>query len=86
MLNTEQACCPNHDGRQFASIDDFCDAHPQFREKWIAEQCGIAPARFSKLKSRKYGLRPAEGEVPAIAALLKQSESYVRELYAAKVA
>lgn len=71
-------CCPEHKGVQFEHIEAFCTAHPQYREKWIAEQVGIDPARFSKLKSRKYGLRPTDDEVRVLARLLRQSEGYVR--------
>jgi hypothetical protein len=66
---------------KFADLESYCAAHDHLKEKWIAEQAGIDPARFSKLKTRKYGLRPTPEETAAIAKLLNQSEAYVTRQY-----
>lgn len=73
---------------RYVDIADFVERNPQFREAWIAEHelGGMDPARFSKLKSRKYDVKPSEEEIPLIAALLNQSPSYVRKLYPRKAA
>lgn len=73
---------------KYIDLADFCRRNPQLREKYIAEELlgGMRPARFSKLKSRKYGLRPTDEEVPAIAALLKQPKKYVIDYYSAPAA
>lgn len=68
--------------KAFADLAAYCAANDHLKEKWIAEQTGIDQVRFSKLKSRKYGLRPTPTEESAIADLLNQPVSYVRKLYA----
>lgn len=67
--------------QRYDDLQSYCDANPQLKERWIAAQLEIDPARFSKLKSRKYGLRPSDAEVDRLAELLNQPRQYVRKLY-----
>jgi hypothetical protein len=71
---------------RYTDLADYCERNPQLVEKWIAASVGIDPARFSKLKSRKYGLRPTDAEAAAIAGLLGRGESYVHKLYTRRAA
>ena len=66
---------------RFTDLNDYCESNPQLKERFIAAELGIDPSRFSKLKSRKYGLQPTDAEAEAIASLLNQPRSYVRRLY-----
>jgi hypothetical protein len=66
----------------YTDLASYCEAHPHLKKQYIASLAGIKPARFSKLKSRKYGLRPTPEEAKAIARLLNQPVSHVRKLYA----
>lgn len=65
----------------YADLAAYCEAHPQVIERYIAASIGVDAVRFSKLKSRKYGLRPTPDEVRAIAKLLNQTPNYVNRLY-----
>ena len=66
---------------RYADLESYCAANGHVKERWIAEQIGIDQVRFSKLKSRKYGLRPTPEEEQRIAALLNQPTEHVRGLY-----
>ena len=80
--------CPNWGelmpkaAHKYIDLADYCDRNSHLLEKYIAETVlEIDQARFSKLKSRKYGLKPNGDETARIAELLNRSESYVRSYY-----
>jgi hypothetical protein len=69
--------------KTYPDLEAYCAAHPHLKAWYIAGLLDIDPSRFSKLRSRKYGLRPTEAEEIAIANLLNQKPAYVRSLYEA---
>lgn len=69
--------------KRYTDLADYCERNPHLKEWWIAKEQlgGMNVARFSKLKSRKYGIRPNEDESALLAALLNRTVSYVDHLY-----
>jgi len=65
----------------YRDLEHFCSTNDHLKEKSIAKTLVMSPDRFSKLKSGKYGLRPTDEEIQRIAALLNQTELYVRDYY-----
>jgi hypothetical protein len=79
----EPTALPCHPMRKHAYVDlaDYCRTNPRIKGCYIAEDMGVTPSRFSKLKLVKHGVRPTEEEVRRIADLIRQTRAYVRELY-----